>query len=170
MPKLFSTPDKPITTASDYINRKRNINLYTVQTKNKPARQIVKFYDDNKLKSATNHSNLIKFTKGFYNYNQYVNVDNDFFDSFQGEKEYVGPRECGPFGQDNTNITNYTGQLLATDGIENDTQFSKITRYAEIHSSNLTTDIPVDPKIHKTPIFALHGKSCKSDISIKVCP
>ena len=69
----------------------------------------------------------------------------------------------------NTNFTNYTGQLLVTDDIENDT-FSRITHYAEIRSSNLTTDIPIDPKIHKTPIFALHGKSCKSDISIKVCP
>ena len=48
-------------------------------------RKISQKYTDGKLRKAINHSSLLKITKGFFDYHQTVDVEDNLVQSYEGE-------------------------------------------------------------------------------------
>ena len=169
MPKLFTDLSAKNMSAKDYINKKRNLTLYNDFTNTGIARKISQRYDNGKLKTATNHSNLLKLTKGYYEHYQTQDISSALFQSydsqtFRNECEYTKTR----------GITNYTGEVLVnystdtTNGTQqqtyHDTKYADITDYGEIHETTNAT-LTNNKKTEKVrcfqfPLPNLHGKTC----------
>jgi hypothetical protein len=155
MPKLFSSPDNENLTATDYISRKRNLTIYCDYGKENNGRKLAKNYTNGQLQSAINHSSLLNLTKGYYDYHQRVDISNNFYQSYVGEKfdDTICKR---PDLKNTTTNTNYTGMLLVNDGSNNqviqDTSFSNVVNYNKIESKAIN-NVSKDERIHKTKCF-----------------
>lgn len=158
MVKLFSSPDDNNLTATDYIERKRNLALYCDYGKQNNGRKIAKTYDNGKLRNATNHSNLLNLTKGYYDYHQRIDISSSLFQIYEGEKF---DSVCKTENKNMDVITsNYTGIILLneeTDISQNsrtieDTLFDNVVDYNEIETSTLTNE-GRDARMHKTKCF-----------------
>ena len=169
MPKLFADLSAKKMSAKDYINQKRNLTLYNDFTNTGVARKISQRYDNGKLKTATNHSNLLKLTKGYYEHHQTQDISSALFQSydsqiFRNECEYTKSRGA----------TNYTGEVLVNntintaDGVQqqtyHDTKYADVTDYGEIHettNATLTNNKKTENvKCFQYPLPNLHGKTC----------
>lgn len=154
MPKLFSSPDNENLTATDYISRKRNLTIYCDYGKENKGRKLAKNYTNGQLRSAINHSSLLNLTKGYYDYHQRIDVSNNLFQTYAGEK-FVNTN-CKTVDLKDTTITsNYTGMLLVDDNSGNeiiDTAFSNVVNYNKIESKSISS-VAKDEKTHKTKCF-----------------
>ena len=84
MNKIFTNNAEPLS-SKDYIERKRNIRIYEDFSKNTSPEKKIAHKKNNKLTNTNNHSNLLKLTKGYYNYNQDKCKNDSFFTTYQGE-------------------------------------------------------------------------------------
>lgn len=169
MPKLFTNLSTKKMSAKDYINKKRNLTLYNDFTNTGAARKISQRYGNGKLKTATNHSNLLKLTKGYYEHHQTQDISSALFQNydsqiFRNECEYTKSRGA----------TNYTGELLINNTINtvdgsqqqttHDTKYANITDYCEIHettNATLTNNKKTENvRCFQYPLSNLHGKTC----------
>ena len=154
MPKLFSSPDNENLTATDYISRKRNLTIYCDYGKENKGRKLAKNYMNGQLQSAINHSSLLNLTKGYYDYHQRVDVSNNLFQIYTGEK-FVNTKCKSVDLKDTTITTNYTGMLLVDDNSGNeiiDTAFSNVVNYNKIESKSIN-NVARDERTHKTKCF-----------------
>jgi hypothetical protein len=158
MVKLFSSPDDNNLTATDYIERKRNLTLYCDYGKQNNGRKIAKTYENGQLRNASNHSNLLKLTKGYYDYHQRIDISSSLFQVYEGEKF---DSKCIEENKNMNAITsNYTGIILLTDETDisqnsqniKDTLFDNVVDYNEIETSELINE-GKDAKMHKTKCF-----------------
>jgi len=169
MPKLFTDLSAKKMSAKDYINQKRNLTIYNDFGNTGVARKIAQQYNNGKLKSATNHSNLLNLTKGYYNHYQTQDVSSAVIQSYDSQ---IFRNEC------TTNVrggdTNYTGDVLLNYNISdasgnqtqtyNDTKFAHITEYGEIHETTdatLTNNKKTETvNCFQFPSPKLHKKTC----------
>jgi len=155
MPKLFSSPDDTNLTATDYISRKRNLVLYCDYGNENNGRKIAKNYMNGQLQNAVNHSSLLNLTKGYYDYNQRLYVNDNLFQTYVGEK-YID-RSCKRTAPDSSTLsTNYTGILLVNESNDNqiieDTLFDNVVNYNEMETKTIN-NVEKDERIHKTKCF-----------------
>ena len=68
MVKLFK--NKTTFSAKDYIEQKRNRQIYCDLGNTNEGRHLGQTYDNGKVKSTVNQSSLLNLTKGYYDYNQ----------------------------------------------------------------------------------------------------
>jgi len=169
MPKLFTDLSAKKMTAKDYINDKRNLTLYNDFGNTGAARKIAQQYDNGKLKTATNHSNLLNLTKGYYQHYQTQDISSSLFQSYDSQ---IFRNDCDVNKREG--ITNYTGDVLinyttsSTDGAQvqtfHDTKYSNITDYGEIHettNATLTNNKKTENvKCFQFPLSKLHNKTC----------
>ena len=132
--------------------------LYCDYGKQNNGRKIAKTYDNGKLRNATNHSNLLNLTKGYYDYHQRIDISSSLFQIYEGEKF---DSVCKTENKNMDVITsNYTGIILLneeTDISQNsrtieDTLFDNVVDYNEIETSTLTNE-GRDARMHKTKCF-----------------
>lgn len=169
MPKLFTDLSAKKLSAKDYINKKRNLTIYNDFGNTGVARKIAQQYDNGKLKSTTNHSNLLNLTKGYYDHYQTQDVSSALIQSYDSQ---IFRNGCNI--NQNGGTTNYTGDVLLnynkSDVSGNqtqtfhDTKFAHVTDYGEIHETtnatltdNKKTDIV---NCFQFPLPKLHKKTC----------
>ncbi len=169
MPKLFTDLSAKKLSAKDYINKKRNLTLYNDFGNTGVARKIAQQYDSGKLKTATNHSNLLNLTKGYYEHYQTQDISSSLFQSYESQ---IFSDACAVNKRGGS--TNYTGDVLvnyttsSTDGAQvqtfHDTKYANVTDYGEIHeTTNATlTDNKKTEKVYcfQFPLPKLHKKTC----------
>ena len=93
-------------------------------------------------------------TKGYYDYHQRVDVSNNLFQIYTGEK-FVNTKCKSVDLKDTTITTNYTGMLLVDDNSGNeiiDTAFSNVVNYNKIESKSIN-NVARDERTHKTKCF-----------------
>ena len=107
-------------TAKEYIERKRNFNLF-YDLSNNPTKNKITCIKGNKITKVNNHSNLIKLTKGYFDYYQNdkcVSTKTDLSSNYDVEK--FSENKCAIIKNNNeynTDISNvYTGNILTNNG------------------------------------------------------
>jgi len=130
-------------TAKEYIERKRNLNLF-YDLSNNPTKNKITCIKGNKITKVNNHSNLINLTKGYFDYYQNGKcVSTDLSSNYDVEK--FSENKCAIIKNNNeynTDISNvYTGNILMddrtpeliTDSITDSTT-EHMKNYAEINN------------------------------------
>jgi len=124
-------------TAKDYIERKRNFNIF-YDLSNNPIKNKLSCVKGNKITKVNNHSNLINLTKGFFDFHQSgkcVDVSGNLQTSYDVEK--FNKNKCSIIKNDVTATNNlYTGIALTNEGIPDaiiNSTTSNIKNYAEIN-------------------------------------
>ena len=51
------------------------------------CRILAKTYNNGQLRNASNHSNLLKLTKGYYDYHQRVDISSNLFQIYEAKPE-----------------------------------------------------------------------------------
>lgn len=169
MPKLFKDSSKPIMSAKEFIDKKRNLTLYNDFGNNGVSRKIAHKYDNGKLKNANNHENLLYLTKGYYDHHQTVDVNNSLIQTFESE---VFRNKCSK-QTELRGSSNYTGNVLVNNNIDlsgnqmqsfHGTKFANVTHYGEIiEESNVTiTNQQKKDKVFcfQFPLYNLNKKTC----------
>ena len=141
MVKLFGK-SKSIS-AKDYIDKKRNTRLYCdTNNNNGEGRHIGKFYGNKRLQYATNHSNLLKLTKGMFQHRHNKDVSCYYHNGNREVQIYNYSVGTEISNLDTTKNTNYTGERLVNNDegnmIDNKTKFSKGVRYCLIEKKDVT--------------------------------
>jgi len=169
MAKLFTDLSAKKMSAKDYINKKRNLTLYNDFGNTGIARKITSQYDNGKLKTVNNHSNLLNLTKGYYEHYQTQDISSALLQSYDSQQFRDECKSTEIRGS-----TNYTGELLvnyttsSTDGVQtqtiHDTKYANITDYGEIHettNATLTDNKKTENvKCFQFPLPKLHKKTC----------
>jgi hypothetical protein len=135
-------------TAKEYIERKRNFNLF-YDLSNNPSKNKITCIKGNKITKVNNHSNLINLTKGYFDYyqsNKCITVKPDLSSNYDVEK--FSENKCAIIKNNNeynTDISNaYTGNILINDGTQElitDSTTDNIKNYNEINSTVLDDNI-----------------------------
>ena len=106
-------------TAKEYIERKRNFNLF-YDLSNNPAKNKITCIKGNKITKVNNHSNLINLTKGYFDYyqsNKCISARTELSSNYDVEK--FTENKCATIKNNNeynTDISNaYTGNILIND-------------------------------------------------------
>ena len=141
MVKLFGKSNS--ISAKDYIDKKRNTRLYCdTNNNNSEGRHIGKFYGNKRLQYATNHSNLLKLTKGMFQHRHNKEVSCYYHNDNREIQKYNYSVGTEIANLDTTKNTNYTGERLVKndDGnmIDNKTRFSKGVQYCLIEKKDVT--------------------------------
>mgnify|MGYP006079779237 CR=1 FL=1 len=134
-------------TAKEYIERKRNFNLF-YDLSNNPMKNKITCIKGNKITKVINHSNLINLTKGYFDYyqsNKCVSANADLSSNYDIEKFSKNKLAIIKNRNEyNTDISNsYTGNILIngrtpeliTDTITDSTT-DKIKNYGEYVSED----------------------------------
>jgi len=172
MPKLFKNPNSDNLTAKDYINKKRNETIYADVGNSGNSRKIYQQYNNGRLKSATNHENLLRITKGYYSHHQNIDISNSFFQNYDGQLFSTGSESCNVVSRGGS--TNYTGEGLIMNilnhntqqiQLDKDTKFSKVLDYGEIYTKSVTGDLSNNKLVNKVkcfqyPLSNLQNKKC----------
>lgn len=108
-----------IKTAKEHVDGKRNNEIFN-DLKNNPKKNKLTCIKNDKISRYTNHSSLIKLTKGYHNYYQdgkCVSRNEDLVTKYNNEKII---KECKDKSINNTNLNyNYVSQTVdATDSTE----------------------------------------------------
>lgn len=156
-------------TAKDYIERKRNFNLF-YDLSNNPIKNKLSYVKGNKITKVNNHSNLINLTKGYFDFHQSgrcVDISANLQSSYDFEK--FNKKECPVIKNnitDNTGLNNvYTGIALTNEGIPDviiNSTTNNIKNYAEVKMDQLvgtTNDgnkFTYDKKIQTVNCIKLH--------------
>tara|TARA_B100000795_G_scaffold21077_1_gene14041 strand:+ start:2175 stop:2687 length:513 start_codon:yes stop_codon:yes gene_type:complete len=154
-------------TAKEYIERKRNLNLF-YDLSNNPIKNKISCINGNKITKVNNHTNLINLTKGYFDYyqnNKCISAKSDLSNNYDVEKY---PENKGAIiknnNQDNVDISNaYTGNILTNHGspdliINSTTDYKK--HYAEIEGTGMGsgTNFEYKKKINYVKCIKLHTK------------
>lgn len=135
--------------AKDYIDKKRNKRLYCdTNNNNSEGRHIGKFYGNKRLQYATNHSNLLKLTKGMFQH-RHNNKVGCYYHNDNREVQKFNYKISTEIENLNTiKNTNYTGERLVQEWkdpnsddrtyiVDNNTKFSKGVRYCLIEKKDV---------------------------------
>jgi len=130
-------------TAKEYIERKRNFNLF-YDLSNNPVKNKITCIKGNKITKVNNHSNLINLTKGYFDYyqnNKCVTANPDLSSNFDIEK--FSENKCAIIKNNNeynTDISNaYTGNIIMNNSIPEtitDSTTDNIKNYIEINNED----------------------------------
>jgi len=152
-------------TAKEYIERKRNFNLF-YDLSNNPTKNKITCIKGNKITKVNNHSNLINLTKGYFDYYQNGKcVSTDLSSNYDVEK--FSENKCAIIKNNNeynTDISNvYTGNILMNNSIpetitDSTTDYNK--HYAEIEGTGMGsgTNFEYIKKINYVKCIKLHTK------------
>ena len=147
MVKLFKKSNS--ISAKDYIDKKRNTRLYCdTNNNNSEGRHIGKFYGNKRLQYATNHSNLLKLTKGMFQHRHNKNVSCYYHNGNRESEKYNYTVSTEIENLDTLKNTNYTGERLVTKWkdpnsddrtyiVDNNTKFSKGVRYCMVEEKDV---------------------------------
>jgi hypothetical protein len=130
-------------TAKEYIERKRNFNLF-YDLSNNPTKNKITCIKGNKITKVNNHANLINLTKGYYDYyqnNKCVTAKTVLTSNYDIEK--FSENKCAIIKNNNeynTDISNaYTGNILMNNSIPEtitDSTTDNINSYNELNTEN----------------------------------
>ena len=165
MPKLFKDSSKPIMSAKDFIDKKRNLTLYNDFGNNGVSRKIAHKYDNGRLKNANNHENLLYLTKGYYDHHQTIDVNNSLIQNYESQ---VFRNNCSK-QTEIRGTSNYNGKVLVNQNIDgtqtfHDTKFANVTQYGEIIEETGVTITNQQKKENvfcfQFPLHNLNQKTC----------
>uniref|UniRef100_A0A6C0FA70 Uncharacterized protein n=1 Tax=viral metagenome TaxID=1070528 RepID=A0A6C0FA70_9ZZZZ len=151
-------------TAKEYIERKRNFNLF-YDLSNNPTKNKITCIKGNKITKVNNHSNLINLTKGYFDYYQNGKcVSADLSSNYDVEK--FSENKCAIIKNNNeynTDISNvYTGNILMDDRTDTitDSTTDYVKNYAEIEGTGMGsgTNFEYIKKINYVKCIKLHTK------------
>ena len=147
---VFSRGSNKLTSAKDYIERKKYFNLF-YDLSNNSLNNKVSVVRNNKISRINNHENLIRLTKGFYDYHQSGKC-RDVSDNLQTtyEVEKFTYNECNVIknteGSPSTVSNGYNGYKLTNDE-STDAVVNSSTTFIKHYAENNTTTGPVDNKL-----------------------
>ena len=125
-----------IKTAKEHVDSKRNNEIFN-DLKNNPKKNKLTCIKNDKISRYTNHSSLIKLTKGYHDYyqnNKCVTRNEDLITNFEAEKF---SKKCKDEDIDNTNLNyNYVSQVVDS----NDNTEINGLLYTEKNVTNLAED------------------------------
>jgi len=138
-------------TAKEYIERKRNFNLF-YDLSNNPSKNKISCVKGNKITKVNNHSNLINLTKGYFDYYQSGCVNTtDLSSNYDVEK--IIENKCAIIkntNEYNTDISNvYMGINLTNETEIISSTTENITNYAELNEEASIIANGVNFEYHK---------------------
>ena len=146
-------------TAKEYIERKRNFNLF-YDLSNNPSKNKITCIKGNKITKVNNHSNLINLTKGYFDYYQNNKCIGATNLSSNYDIEKFSENKCKIIKNNNeynTDISNvYTGNILITNRTPElitdtilDSTTEHMKNYAELTDGLNSTDSNAKFTYHK---------------------